>query len=330
MKRLVALLLLLSLLSLCGCGKSAEQPTETRESLSEPSETAERTETSIETESVESACTPILYKVTAESGGVLYLFGSIHATDSRAYPLPDYVMQAYYDSDYLAVECDMVAFSSDFAAQTELVSKLVLADGTTIADHIGQETYAAAKTLLQEHGQYFSLYDSYGPVMWMSLLESVVIDLSGLDANNGVDMHFLQLAKKENKEVREVESVEFQYDLLLSLSDALMTLLIDAYVEDPQGAADGTAALFEAWLTGDETALLEESAEEVPEEEAALYSAYETKLVTERNLEMADTAEDYLSQGGTGFFVVGAAHIIGEGACAELLSERGYTVERIG
>ena len=45
---------------------------------------------------------------------------------------------------------------------------------------------------------------------------------------------------------------------------------------------------------------------------------------------MADTAEDYLARGGTGFFVVGAAHIIGEGACAELLAQRGYSVERIG
>ena len=66
------------------------------------------------------------------------------------------------------------------------------------------------------------------------------------------------------------------------------------------------------------------------EEEAGLYAEYTNKLLTERNTNMADTAEDYLAQGGTGFFVVGAAHIIGEGACAELLAQRGYSVERIG
>jgi len=44
---------------------------------------------------------------------------------------------------------------------------------------------------------------------------------------------------------------------------------------------------------------------------------------------MADRAEEYLAEGGTGFYVVGAAHIVGEGALVELLRDRGYTVEKV-
>ncbi len=329
MKRVIAFFLLLSLLCLFGCGKPTELPTETSEP-SEPSETTEITETSTETEPAEAACTPILYKVTAENGGVLYLFGSIHATDSRAYPLPEYVMQAYHDSDYLAVECDINAFASDFAAQAELTGRLVLTDGTTIADHIGEENYTAAKELLQEQGQYLSLYDSCAPVMWLSLLEAVIIEMSGLDADNGIDMYFLQLAAEENKEIREVESVEFQYDMLLSFSDELLSLMIGAYSKTPQLAANSTLLLYEAWLNGNEALLSMLSKEDTGLEADKESAEYESKLITERNLTMADTAEDYLAQGGTGFFVVGAAHIVGEDACADLLTERGYTVERIG
>lgn len=329
MKRLIALFLLLSLLCLYGCGKPAEKPTETSES-SAPSETTEITETSTTTEPVEAACTPILYKVTAENGGVLYLFGSIHATDSRAYPLPDYVMQAYHDSDYLAVECDINAFASDFAAQAELAAKMILTDGTTVADHIGEENYTAAKELLTEQGQYFSLYDSYHPAIWMSLVQSVITQMSGLDANNGIDMYFLQLAAEENKEIREVESVEFQYDMLLGFSDELLSLIIGTYSKAPQLVANSTLLLYEAWLSGNEVLLSMLSKEDTNLEADTDSAEYESKLITERNLGMADTAEDYLAQGGTGFFVVGAAHIVGEGACADLLTERGYTVERIG
>ena len=164
----------------------------------------------------------------------------------------------------------------------------------------------------------------------MSLLENIITEMSGLDAMDGIDLFFLGLAAEENKEVREVESLEFQYDLMTGFSDELMALIIGSYVENPQSSADETLQLYEVWLAGDEAAFAELSEEEAPEEEAELYAEYTTKLVAERNISMADTAEDYLARGGTGFFVVGAAHIIGEGACAELLAQRGYSVERIG
>ena len=334
MKRLFALILLLSLLCLWGCGKPAEQTAPTTEATqvtasSDVPQTTEETEAPVPSTTEEvtgETCTPALYKVTGENDAVLYLFGSIHATDYRAYPLPDYVMQAYEESDYLAVECDI----TDYAAQGEMAAKMLESDGTTIADHIGQETYEAAKTFLTEQGQYYSLLDNVSPAVWMSLLENIIVEMSGLDAMDGIDLFFLCLAAEENKEIREVESLEFQYDLLTGFSDELMSLIIGDLVEYSQEAADDNMALYEVWLAGDEAAFAELSEEEVPEEEAGLYVEYTTKLLTERNISMADTTEDYLVQGGTGFFVVGAAHIIGEGACAELLAQRGYSVERIG
>ena len=317
MKRTLCLILTLALLLLSACStQPAQEPSST---TPEPSSRQE------------SVCTPVLYKVSAENGAVLYLFGSIHATDSRAYPLPDYVMQAYEASDYLAVECDVNAFSKDFAAQKELAAKMVLMDGTTVADHLGQDVYAAAKSFLSSRGEYFQIYDSYHPAMWMSLMEAAVVDMCGLDANNGIDMYFLTLAAQEGKQIREVESVEYQYNVLLGFSDELLSLIVGDSAQDPQAQADGTLALYEDWLAGDEEKLIAQFNEQ-PEDaaEAALYEEYQQALVTQRNLQMTDTAEEYLKQGGTGFFVVGAAHILGDGACADLLAERGYTVERVG
>ena len=322
MKRFLALLLLLSLLCLCGCSNVAD-PTVTEES-------AETTEPSEMSEPVASTCTPILYKVTAENDAVLYLFGSIHATDSRAYPLPDYVMQAYAESSYLAVECDVNAFASDVGAQVELAKKMVLTDGTTVADHLGQETYAAAKTFLTDYSAYYPLYDSYHPAMWMSLLEAEIVEMSGLSTDNGIDVFFLSKAADEEKEIREIESVEFQYDMLLGFSDELISKVIADYVNDPQTAAEETMTLYEYWLSGDEAALVVSFTQEAQDEDTEAYEEYNTKMITERNLSMADTAEEYLTRGGTGFFVVGAAHILGEGGCVELLTERGYAVERVG
>lgn len=317
MKRTLCLILTLALLLLSACStKPAEEPSSTTQ---EPSSQQEPT------------AAPALYKVSAENGAVLYLFGSIHATDSRAYPLPDYVMQAYGESDYLAVECDVNAFSKDFAAQKEVAARMVLMDGTTVADHLGQDVYESAKAFLSERGAYFQIYDSYHPAMWMSLMEAAVVDMSGLDANNGIDMYFLTLAAQESKEIREVESVDYQYDLLLGFSDELLSLIVRESAMNPQEQADATKALYEFWLVGDEVNLIAQFNEQPEDAESmALYEEYQMALVTQRNLQMADTAEEYLRQGGTGFFVVGAAHILGDGACVDLLTERGYSVERVG
>ena len=44
---------------------------------------------------------------------------------------------------------------------------------------------------------------------------------------------------------------------------------------------------------------------------------------------LADFAEQALSSGKEIFICVGAAHIVGDGAVADLMSQRGYTVERV-
>jgi uncharacterized protein YbaP (TraB family) len=52
-------------------------------------------------------------------------------------------------------------------------------------------------------------------------------------------------------------------------------------------------------------------------------------MVTQRNISMADFAEEALDSGKEVFICVGAAHVVGPGAMADLLTQRGYTVEVI-
>lgn len=339
MKRAMTLLLAALLLCLSACGEATVAPTQpentaapTEATTEAPTEATTVPPTEAPTEPPEQGSTPALYRVEDENGAALYLLGSIHVTDSRAYPLPDYVMQAYEQCDFLAVECDINAFGEDIEAQTAMARKMVLTDGSKISDHISTETYEAAKAFLTEAGMYSPLYDSFKPAMWSSLVDSAMIELCGFDSEAGIDMHFLELAAKQGKEIREVESVEFQYDMLLSFPDALYSFQLADTLRDPQATMDGTIALYEFWLAGDEAGIvgLMQAEGELTEEEAALLAEYNDAMITRRNESMADTAETYLAQGGTGFFVVGAAHIFGEGGCVELLLARGYSVERIG
>lgn len=341
MKKLIVLLLcMVMVLGLSACGQNAEPAVTTvvpatTTAATEPSvpETTVPVTEPMETEPAESVITPLLYKVTDSEGHVAWLFGSIHVGEDYFYPLPSYVLDAYESADALAVEFDIVSFETDLSAQMDALQPMVYGDGTTITDHISQELYSEAKALLKKLGIYNSALDYYCPSLWSSFIDSALYEQLGVDTTLGIDLHLLNRAHKEGKTILDVESAAFQYGMLADFSEELQTMLLEASVENagkPEESKEDLHQLVDAWASGDEaliTSLLnsEESFESAEEE--ALYAEYQEAMITSRNLSMTDFAEDALKSGQQVFICVGAAHIVGEGAMAELLAQRGYTVE---
>ena len=353
MKKLTALVLLLTVLLLGACvgdgngnssfadgsETSSTQSIESLDNASDGSEDesygdeASESEDS-ETQDPEVGSNPIFYKVTGENGGTLYLLGSIHAADGSAYPFPSEIEKAYESSDFLAVEADVYSFESDMEAQVELMQKMVLLDGTTISDHLGTELYEKAKNVLEERGLYSSYLDYYSPAFWFSTLQSVSLGESELESEFGIDYHFLKQATEGGKEIREIESVNEQYDMMIGFSEELIKLLIETTMAEIDMAEEELNELYSLWKAGDEKKLTEALGydTEIPEgfvENKALYEEYVKAMSTDRNVKMIETAKNYLSEGKTGFVVVGLAHVIGEGGIVEALTNEGYSVERI-
>lgn len=275
--------------------------------------------------------TPILYKVSDSEGNVIWLFGSIHVGKEEFYPLPDYVMNAYNSSDVIAVEANILGFEEDTMALVNAMKPLIYTDGTTIKDHVSEQTYSTAVDALTELGLYNAMLDYYRPVMWWNLIESAIILETGVDATLGIDMHFLSLATDEGKEIDEIESVAYQYSILGSFSPELQEELLESvlvYIDESELYAQELNELMDLWAEGDEKAIgdyLSSSDEQSVSEE--IYEEYNTAMIDERNKTMTDYAVDALASGEEVFICVGAAHVIGEGAIADNLREKGYTVE---
>ena len=282
-----------------------------------------------------STSTPLLYKVTDDDGNVTWLFGSIHIGRDDYYPLPDYVLDAYEDSDILAVEADIIEFEDDTEAQMDSLMLMVYRDGTKIDDHIPKKLYEDAKDIIDELDNYMSAYDMYFPVLWSSIIDSFFIEQLGGDSELGIDRHLLEKAKDDGKEIDEIESAEFQYGMMADFSEELQIFLLESSVEsynDKDKAKKEVERMMDLWASGDEKAFAEfiaEEDDEITEKEQEIYEEYQNAMMVERNVSMADYAEDALASGDEVFICVGAAHVIGEGAMAELLTERGYTVEKI-
>ena len=283
----------------------------------------------------EVSSSPILYKVTDDEGNVIWLFGSIHVGWEEYYPLPDYVMDAFRKSDALAVEFDIIAFQEDMEAQTAALSALVYADGTTISDHIPAELYDRAVKLIDEKSFYAQAFDMYCPMLWSSMVDNIIMEELDADVDLGVDMHMINLAYDSDKPVLDVESPEFQYTMMANFSEELQIMMLESSLEGYENLeeyGEDLDAMMQAWMTGDEetlVSLLNEEGDLETEEERELYAEYTDALITQRNLSMTAYAEEALASGQELFICVGAGHILGPDAMADLLAERGYQVERI-
>ncbi len=330
MKRLLCLLLaLFTVFFLAACRAARGMPLADESGVSAGTSSAEESSTTPSKSNI----SPLLWRVTSKDGkNTLWLFGSIHLADKSAYPLPDEVMSAYQSSSALAVECDATVQYND---STEMMKMSTYADRSTIKDHISEELYLDARKILTDiYGStVVSRLDQYKPIMWYSIIESYYATKSKFDSKYGIDTYFITKCKADKKELLEVESVEFQYKLLFGFSDTIQEMLLSELVKAGQeGYNNDLRETYKAWSKGDIEAIeamLYEDMSGYSEKEVKAYEEYGKLMITDRNINMAEKAKQYLSQGKDVFFVVGEMHMVGEGGIVNLLTDAGYKVEQV-
>ena len=288
---------------------------------------------SVTPEPAKEKISPKLWEVRGKDGkGKIFLFGSIHLAEPDIYPLDDRIMSAYTESSALAVEADIVENDNDLSSQLNIVKIFQYSDGTTIKDHISEETYNKAVELLMEHNLYIQYYDYFKPIMWISLIENITYDKSGLDAEYGIDRYFLNKAKEEGKKIIEIESVDFQINMLANLSNRTQELMLESYFignQDPSSGDEAQKALYEKWKSGTMTSKYDfdySIFEFLNDDMKNALTEYHNTILVERNNHMVQAAESYLSGNDTVFYVVGAAHMEGETGIVEQLKAKGYDV----
>lgn len=270
--------------------------------------------------------TPLLLKVTKEGqSNKLYLFGSIHAADDTMYPLSDNIMKAYKDSDYLAVEFDLVTYMNDLSSQMRDILPFMYDNDKSIKDDISDELYKSTEEILKAAGLYSSLYDRYKPIIWQTLIENAVISDTGLDELKGIDMYFLNLAHEDEKEIIELESANYQYGILSGFDMAMQVYLLEESVNNYSDSLYNMKELYELYKKGNKDEL--EAFLFIEDEGNEYDQIYNDALITIRNQNMTKNLEEYFAQDKNIFCTVGLAHIIGENGIADLLEKDGYKVE---
>ncbi len=264
-----------------------------------------------------------LWRVQSKSNTV-YMLGSIHLLKKDVYPLSRAIENAFDRSDFLVVEANV-----DDIGQMDvlnLLDKVMYEGGDSIEKHVSSDTYAFVLKETEKIGLPIELVSNQKPWFLGLTMESLELMNAGYNPDYGIDKHFLARAEGR-KEIVELESLQYQIDLLAGFPDEEQELFLLYTLKDLDTLSRDVDKLVEAWQSGNTHAVEGFMTKSITEEKR-FYPIYE-KLIIMRNRNMVTKIENYLQSKGTYFVVVGAGHLVGSKGIIQLLKDRGYSVEQL-
>lgn len=279
---------------------------------------------------------PPLWKVTdPQTNNELYLMGTIHVLPENFTEFPDYIMDIYENSDGIAVEYDISQIQEDIRALIKYQQMFLYDDGSTIQEHISDETYQKTKSYFESLNLYTEELDQFSASYWYSQISSIVLlRLENLSVT-GVDSTFIEMAKNDEKDIVNIETLDIQVSAVDAYSDELVDFLMSETIDEIDNIdeyAQSFGEMYNCWANGNVDEILEEEytqADELPEELKDDYEDYMNTMLYNRNKGMADKASQFLNEGKNYLFMVGSLHYAGEKGVDDLLAEMGYTVEKL-
>ena len=326
--------LLLSCNSISGKDQYKKPSSEYNDSSLTQSETP--SQTSSTPSDSENGNTPLLYCVSNSYGNKVYVFGSVHVGFEDTNDFPQYVLDAFYSSDKLAVEFDTIAAEQDQMQVATASMSVMYTDGSTIRDHISKDLYDRAVKVLKDNGGYNLNMEYFMPFMWSSVIGDYDLANTGISSENGVDVTLLKMAYNRDMIIYDIESLEEQFTMMGGFSEGLQEYMLENTLSlyGTGQSFSATKMLIEAWEEGDaatleQLAITDTSSPLLTDQQKLWMAEYNRELLYDRNKNMTDYVELQLNSGQKTFICVGAAHVIGnEGIIAEMRS-KGYTVTQV-
>jgi len=234
---------------------------------------------------------PFCWRISSNDG-MVFLLGSLHICKPEIYPVDRAITQAFEESDHLVVEVDTSPEKVMAPVQTFIMNKGIYTDGTSIKDHVSEATGRLLEAYCDKRGLGLEQLGVMRPWLLTLQLTNMEASQAGFDTEAGVDTHFLDQAKKENKPCKEMETIDLQLGLLSSFSDEVQEQVLRKTLEEVEEIPDLFAKMQAAWCRGDGKALDDLIRESYAKEPGL--KLYMDKMFDERNVGMAAKIEESL------------------------------------
>lgn len=260
-----------------------------------------------------------LWKVAGPHTTV-YLLGSIHVLKPSNYPLAPVIESAFSNATTAVFEADIDEMQQP-DTQMKMLTKARLPEGVTLQQVLTTNTYHELEKHATDAGLPLAMLSGLKPFMAVMTLEVLEMQKLGLDPDYGVDQHFFKLARQAGKKIVPLETVDFQVDLVTSLSQEEGELVVKSTLEDIDKTRQSLLDMLAAWQTGD-APRLEKLLNEARQEAPAIFK----RMVTDRTARWAPRIGELANGEQPAIVIVGAGHLVGEGGLVDLLRKQGLKV----
>ena len=271
----------------------------------------------------DSAGHPVTMWMAEGASNRVYLLGSVHLLRAQDHPLPQVIDDVYDEAETLYMELDMDDLDPLLMQAT--INRLgMLDDGTSLRDVMGDDLYAEAEARAAELDMPLEMLERTEPWLAAITVEQLALTRIGFNPSYGVEMHLLEKASSDGKEILGFESVEQQLSYLDGLSlDAQRDLLMQTLTESA-ALNELMDELILAWRSGDIDFLEQTLLDDI----SGYPELYDT-IVANRNRLWVDTIDALLAEREDYLVVVGALHLVGEDGVPQLLEQRGVTITQM-
>ena len=253
---------------------------------------------------------------------VVYLLGSIHIGSKSMYPLPKVIENAFDRSKVLVVEIDITNVDQPAMAAKVMKDGMYTGDDT-LWNHVKPETAEKVKKFFTTYGLPEESAGKMKPWLVAAMASVLPFEKAGMDTTLGIDIHFLNKAKG-HKQIVAAETLDFQLKLFESVPENLTDQYLTSSLGEVSNEQVNAHKIEAMWLSGDA-----ETFDKAISGGSKELMGMERAMRENRNPHMADVAEKYLKGGGPCFFVVGAAHLIGDEGVVAILRRRGYAIFQV-
>lgn len=250
---------------------------------------------------------PPFYQISYQ-GQTAYLLGSIHIGEADFFPLAQQIELAYKQSGAVVVEADVR--DADVPA--------LLAKYGSNPLPMDAKTQVVINHYCQDKQKFCMAIERYAP--WLQSMQVSIGRYAALGYSGTYGIDAVLVSKAGSRPIYELESTEFQFELLSSFDADTQWSMVREAIEAPD---TDMLKLISAWRSGDEAELADlMEGEMLREGEIEMVE----KMLWGRNQTMAQGIVDLMASPETVqplFVVVGAGHLVGQKSVQSYLQPLG-------
>jgi uncharacterized protein YbaP (TraB family) len=249
-----------------------------------------------------------------------YLFGTIHMIPEELFFLPEGLHQAINDVGMVFFEVD-ISKMKDPVYVMEVLQQSYMQGDTTLSDLLNKDEYAIVEAHFEDMGMPIFLFEKIKPMFLSVFGDKEIMSKNAEGELKFYEFELMDLAEKAGKEIKGLESIEYQMGLMDSIPYAKQAQYLVQSLQSDIKKESALDSIFNIYLAQDIEAMHQSL-------DDGDLSEYDSMLLINRNRNWIPVATTHMKQKPC-FFAVGAAHIGGPDGMITLLRKQGFKLKPV-